>query len=247
MAARVRCTCLLLMMPHLATANTPSIYDCREVLEIFVAGLLLDDSKSEVRTHTLLSKERLRDAGRLWVDAIARGLAGDWIETGVWRGGTSLLAALIARASENAPECRQKGKQSTMHTIWLADSFQGLPPATTLDERMGQGQHGGGIRGKSRMDPAGSYAVSIDAVAALFRRHGFEATSPGAGATIDEQERPSAFRELRSASGLTSVRLLKGWFNETLSKAPVGTLAVLRLDGDLYTSTMDAIVPLYPK
>ena len=48
MAARVRCTCLLLMMPHLATAKTPSVYDCREVLEIFVAGLLLDDSKSEV-------------------------------------------------------------------------------------------------------------------------------------------------------------------------------------------------------
>ena len=212
-------------------------YNCRESLEILV-GQILDDSKSEVRKHTLLSKERLQDAGRLWVDAIARGLAGDWIETGVWRGGTSLLAALIARASENVPECRQELTQSTMRTIWLADSFQGLPPATTLDERMG---------GISQMDPAGSFAVSIDAVAALFRRNGFEATSPGAGATLDEQERPSAFRELRSASGLTSVRLLKGWFNETLSKAPIGTLAVLRLDGDLYTSTMDAIVPLYPK
>ena len=34
---------------------------------------------------------------------------------------------------------------------------------------------------------------------------------------------------------------------DTLHKAPIEKLAVLRLDGDLYESTMDALVPLYPK
>jgi len=43
------------------------------------------------------------------------------------------------------------------------------------------------------------------------------------------------------------VRFLKGWFRDTLPRAPVGRLAVLRLDGDMYESTMDALVPLYPK
>ncbi len=43
------------------------------------------------------------------------------------------------------------------------------------------------------------------------------------------------------------VRFLKGWFKETLPGAPIEQLAVLRLDGDMYKSTMDALVSLYPK
>lgn len=43
------------------------------------------------------------------------------------------------------------------------------------------------------------------------------------------------------------VRFLKGWFRDTLPVAPIGKLAVLRLDGDMYESTMDALVSLYPK
>src|SRR5204863_459391 len=40
---------------------------------------------------------------------------------------------------------------------------------------------------------------------------------------------------------------LKGWFKDTLVDAPINRLAMLRLDGDLYESTMDALVPLYGK
>jgi hypothetical protein len=43
------------------------------------------------------------------------------------------------------------------------------------------------------------------------------------------------------------VRFLKGWFKDTLANAPIERLSVLRLDGDLYESTMDALGPLYPK
>lgn len=43
------------------------------------------------------------------------------------------------------------------------------------------------------------------------------------------------------------VRFLKGWFRDTLPDAPVQQLAVLRLDGDMYESTMDALTHLYPK
>lgn len=43
------------------------------------------------------------------------------------------------------------------------------------------------------------------------------------------------------------VVFLKGWFKDTLPQAPVDKLSILRLDGDMYSSTMDALENLYPK
>jgi O-methyltransferase len=43
------------------------------------------------------------------------------------------------------------------------------------------------------------------------------------------------------------VRFLPGWFKDTLHAAPIERLALLRLDGDIYESTMDALVALYEK
>jgi hypothetical protein len=62
--------------------------------------------------------------------------------------------------------------------------------------------------------------VSLEEVQANFARYGL----------LDEQ-----------------VRFLKGWFRDTLPGAPIERLAVLRLDGDMYASTMDALTALYDK
>ena len=43
------------------------------------------------------------------------------------------------------------------------------------------------------------------------------------------------------------VKFLKGWFKDTLPGAPIKTLAIMRLDGDYYESTMDALTNLYDK
>lgn len=43
------------------------------------------------------------------------------------------------------------------------------------------------------------------------------------------------------------VVFLEGWFNETLATAPIEQISVLRLDGDMYASTIDALEPLYDK
>lgn len=43
------------------------------------------------------------------------------------------------------------------------------------------------------------------------------------------------------------VAFLEGWFQDTLPAAPIERLAILRLDGDLYQSTMDALSSLYPR
>jgi O-methyltransferase len=40
---------------------------------------------------------------------------------------------------------------------------------------------------------------------------------------------------------------LPGWFRDTLPSAPIERIAVLRLDGDMYESTMIALQSLYPK
>lgn len=62
--------------------------------------------------------------------------------------------------------------------------------------------------------------VSLEQVQRNFRRYGL----------LDEQ-----------------VKFLKGWFKDTLPKAPIEKLSLLRMDGDMYGSTMDALVNLYPK
>ena len=43
------------------------------------------------------------------------------------------------------------------------------------------------------------------------------------------------------------VRFLPGWFKDTLLSAPIESIAVLRLDGDLYESTIQALDALYPR
>lgn len=65
-----------------------------------------------------------------------------------------------------------------------------------------------------------SFPVSLDQVKSNFERYGL----------LDDQ-----------------VRFLKGWFRDTLPNAPIKQLAVVRLDGDLYESTRDALTDLYPK
>lgn len=70
------------------------------------------------------------------------------------------------------------------------------------------------------------------------------ATSAG-WLAVSREEVESNFR----AVGLLDdrVRFLEGWFEDTLPSSPVRELAVLRLDGDLYASTMTALVALYDR
>ena len=99
----------------------------------------------------------------------------------------------------------------TDRTVWVADSFQGLPPPDV---------------GNCPADAGADFhlyselAVPREAVEESFDRYGL----------LDDQ-----------------VRFLEGWFRDTLPTAPIERLAVMRLDGDLYESTMDALTSLYPR
>lgn len=47
--------------------------------------------------------------------------------------------------------------------------------------------------------------------------------------------------------GLPNVYLIRGWFHETVPIAPVNQISILRLDGDLYESTMTVLKHFYPR
>jgi O-methyltransferase len=152
------------------------------------------------RAQSMIGRKRMRQLRQAAERVIAEGIPGDFIETGVWRGG----ACIMLRAVLEAWGVRDR-------RVWLADSFAGLPPpdATRYPADSGQLLH-----------TYPMLAVSAATVRANFARYGL----------LDEQ-----------------VVFLEGWFRDTLARAPIDRLAILRLDGDLYGSTMEALSALYDK
>ncbi|MBS0194978.1 MAG: TylF/MycF family methyltransferase [Proteobacteria bacterium] len=62
---------------------------------------------------------------------------------------------------------------------------------------------------------------------------------------ISQEQVAENFRKYGLLDG--QVVFLKGWFKDTLPTAPIERLAVMRLDGDMYGSTIDALNSLYPR
>jgi len=68
------------------------------------------------RAITMLPMARLNNLQNCVVDVIERGVPGDFIETGVWRGGATIFMRAILKAYD------VKNRM-----VWVADSFEGLP------------------------------------------------------------------------------------------------------------------------
>jgi O-methyltransferase len=154
---------------------------------------------------TMLPMARLDNLEACIVDVLERGIRGDLIETGVWRGGATILmrGALKAYGAND----RQ---------VWVADSFEGLPePDAELFPVEAEFHNSAIVRKVYK-----KFAVDLEAVQMNFASYGL----------LDD-----------------SVRFLKGWFKDTLPVAPIEQLAVMRLDGDYYESTRDALTALYDK
>lgn len=153
-----------------------------------------------LEAETMVGLKRLDNLQHCVTSVIRNGVPGDLIETGVWRGGSSILMRAVLKAYG---DCSRK--------VWLADSFRGLPQP---DPARYPVDHGDTLWTYKEL------AIPLEQVKANFARYGL----------LDEQ-----------------VAFLPGWFRDTLPTAPINQLAVLRLDGDLYESTMDALAALYPK
>lgn len=72
--------------------------------------------------HTMIGLKRLDNLHRCLADVVEDGVPGDFIETGVWRGGACIFARGLLNAYGQADR-----------TVWVADSFQGFPELTGSD------------------------------------------------------------------------------------------------------------------
>lgn len=148
--------------------------------------------------YSMVGLKRLNNLETCLRTIIADRVPGDILETGVWRGGACIfMKAVLDRFGEMS------------RTVWLADSFQGLPKPTATADKEAKNHD---------FADCDFLKVSVEQVQANFERFNL----------LDDR-----------------VRFLKGWFCDTLPKAPIQQLALLRLDGDLYESTNDALYAMY--
>jgi O-methyltransferase len=152
------------------------------------------------QAQTMIGQKRLNNLQSCVENVIKNHVPGDLIETGVWRGGSVIFMRALLKAY---------GVKD--RTVWVADSFEGLPKPNAAKYSADAGD---------RLYCVKELAVSLEQVKANFAAYGL----------LDDQ-----------------VRFLKGWFKDTMPVAPIQKLAVLRLDGDLYESTIDVLKYLYPK
>ena len=149
---------------------------------------------------TMIGLKRLDNLQYCIENVLRDNVPGDLIETGVWRGGASIFMRAVLKAYG-----------ITAKTVWVADSFEGLPNPDVIKYP----EDAGDIHHEIEF-----LAVPLETVKENFARYGL----------LDD-----------------NVKFLKGWFKDTLPVAPIEKLSLIRLDGDMYESTMDGLVNLYPK
>jgi len=149
--------------------------------------------------ETMVGIRRLDNIVACVFKVIENDIPGDLVDTGAWRGGTSILMRAVLKAYG---DCDRR--------VIVAGSLEGSPRSDGVPSAQ-----------DADLFPAASYrAVSLEQVKSNFARYGL----------LDEQ-----------------VRFLPGRFNDTPPSAPVEKVAVLRVDGNQYESTMDSLVSLYDK
>ncbi|NOD93859.1 macrocin O-methyltransferase [Ruegeria sp. HKCCD4884] len=149
---------------------------------------------------TMVGSKRLANVRTLVESVIGNKVPGDFVETGVWRGGASIFAKAVLFAYG-----------INDRRVVLCDSFQGLPEP---NEDLYPHDKG------SDFHKYDALAVSADAVRSNFEKFDL----------LDDQ-----------------VVFIEGFFKDTMPLVPSKQIAVLRLDGDMYESTIDPLKHLFGK
>lgn len=170
-----------------------------------MGSFAFEDFVTFVAQSALSNSETLATTYGIAVAAIQRGIPGDFVECGVFKGAQSAMMALAGMRHDKT------------RRVHLFDNFTGIPQAGPEDIEFLEAGH-----------PAGLSACSLDECKANMRAWGipdellvwhtgmFQETIPFA------LSRPKSFVQ------------------------SVNSIAVLRLDGDLYESTKVCIENLYP-
>ena len=156
-----------------------------------------DGSYYHSEAESMIGIAGLNNVQNCVTDCLRRGVPGDLLEAGVWRGGTTILMRAVLRAHGDIDR-----------KVWVADSFEGCPKPRVPSERTDRHWFNNFL------------CVPFEQVRANFERYGL----------LDDR-----------------VVFLPGWFAETLPNAPIHKLAVLRVDADMYSSTLDVLNALYGK
>ncbi len=152
------------------------------------------------QAHSMAGVARLKNLADLVCRVLDNGIVGDFIETGVWRGGCCILMKGILTAYND-----------TTKKVFVADSFEGLPEPAPEKYPV----DAGGL-----LHVYDQLRVSEEQVRQNFGRYEL----------LDDR-----------------VVFVKGFFSDTLSKLEPTALSLIRLDGDMYESTIVALNELYPR
>ncbi len=174
--------------------------------KLIITGINKDGAKQReiglgwpINGYSMIGTKRLNNIQFCIENIVKNNVPGDFIETGVWRGGSCIFAKSLFNILDDS------------RTVWVADSFEGLPKpnAELYPEDKGDD-----------LFSLEQLRISKEQVQENFKRFNL----------LDDK-----------------VKFLKGWFKDTLPTAPIDQLAIIRLDGDMYESTMDGLVNLYHK
>ena len=102
--------------------------------------------------HTMIGMARLDNIQSCLESILADGVAGDLIETGVWRGGATIFMRAVLKAYG-----------VTDRTVWVADSFRGLPEPDPERYPVDAGD---------RLHTFAKLAVPVEVVRENFRKYG---------------------------------------------------------------------------
>jgi len=172
------------------------------------------------------ANERLLRVQDLYKKVLHQGIPGDLMECGVWRGGVTVYMAALLQAHDDASR-----------NVWVSDSFNGVPNAL-------------------RQAEGSSYDIPDDVKDMDERQWGGSVNERGVSGqredknilTVEQVYVRDNFKRFDLLN--EKVKFVPGYFNETLpfvSKKGLEHLAILRVDGDLYSSTMDVLQNLYDK
>jgi hypothetical protein len=148
----------------------------------------------------MIGRRRLRQLRLACEGILVRGVPGDFVETGVWRGGACILmqGVLSMYGALN-------------RRVWLYDSFSGLPVPDIMNYPQDR---------NSKFHEYNELSITVENVI-------------------------NNFKKFSLLDG--NVKIVKGWFKDTLPNSEVKKISLLRLDGDLYQSTMEGLINLYHK
>lgn len=155
------------------------------------------------------------------------------MECGVWRGGMTIFMRALLRAYSNDDTSNRRRR------VIVSDSFQGMPDAVAttrhnVTERIRQIE-------ATQWGDQRIVELAADNSGRMVEKRAL---------TVEQNLVADNVRRFRLYSDDDRVVWVPGWFYETLPTAAadynIQKLALLRIDGDMHSSTVDVLVHMYP-